>query len=300
MTDKDRFEFSYHIMKFTMRNFLKLYNGTNEHYDLSETIDRYFSIFPENANDHTTHIRNLQEMKYSGEFPEWRDTHEEAIRAFLEDFEGQFREYFDNATSVYVMRHAKTKENDGETFLGQRRDPGICDDVEVPTVPDEVGRLYSSPLKRSRQTASAIKSRLGLSELIVDDRLLEIDYGDAEGMTYEDITEEFPVVVDGWSRGQDPRFPDGENTQDVWNRVTEFLEGIDYGDEDTAVVTHNVVMRCILGSQYDIPMSVWHEIVVPHAELFELVIAENENLYINLTEDQVETCFQNVEFKDTR
>jgi broad specificity phosphatase PhoE/predicted nucleotidyltransferase len=298
MTDKDRFEFSYHIMKFTMRNFLKLYYRTNEHYDLSETVDRYFSIFPERADEHTAHLLSLHEMKTSGDFAAWRDTHEEAIRTFLEDFEAQFKEYFDDATSVYVLRHAETDENDGETFLGQRRDPGIRDDVEVQSLPGEVGRLYSSPLKRSYQTASVIKSRLGLSEQVVDDRLSEIDYGKAEGLTYDELEEEYPEIVDGWSRAQDPRFPDGENTQDVWNRVAKFLESIEYGDEDTAVVTHNVVLRCILGSQYHVPMSEWYEIVVPHTEPFELLVAENGQTYINLTEEQVETCFQNVEFRD--
>jgi len=300
MTDKDRFEFSYHIMKFSMTNFLKLYHKTNEHHSVSDMVDQYFSVFPKRKDEHTAHFLTLQEMKYSDEFPDWNDSHEEAIQSFLEDFESQFRDYFSDATSVYLLRHAKTDENDDETFLGQRRDPEVSEGFDLPELPDGIARLYSSPLQRSRQTATALKSQLKLSELVVDDRLSEIDYGKAEGLNYEELKDKYPEVVDRWSEGEDPRFPDGENTQEVWNRVDDFLEDIEYGDKDAVVVTHNVVLRCILGSQYDVPMSKWHEILVPHTEPFELLIAENENAYINLTEDQIETCFQNIEFRDSQ
>lgn len=300
MTDKDRFEFSYHIMKFSMTNFLKLYHKTNEHYSVSDMLDQYFSVFPKNKNKHTSHFLTLQEMKYSNEFPDWNDSQEEAIQAFLEDFESQFQDYFSDATSLYLLRHAKTDENNDGTLLGQRRDPEVCDGFDLPELPNGIARLYSSPLQRSYQTAATLKSHLGLSELVVDDRLSEIDYGKAEGLNYEELKREYPEIVDAWSEGEDLRFPDGENTQDVWNRVDDFLKTIKYGDEDAAVVTHNVVLRCILGLQYNVPMSKWHKIVVPHTEPFELVIAENDNMYINLTESQIETCFQNIEFRDTQ
>lgn len=299
MTDKDRFEFSYHIMKFSMTNFLKLYNKNNEHYSISDMVDQYFSIFSKRKEEHTAHFLSLQEMKYNSEFPDWNDSHEEAIRTFLEDFESQFRDYFTAATSVYLSRHAKTEENNDGTFLGQRRDPEIRDGFNLPELPDGISQLYSSPLNRSYQTAAALKSHLELSELVVDDRLSEIDYGKAEGLNYEELEREYPEIVDAWAEGEDPRFPSGENTHDVWNRVSDFLDEIEYGDEDAAVVSHNVVLRCILGSQYEVPMSKWHKIVVPHTEPFELLFAENENMYINLTENQIETCFYNIEFRDS-
>ncbi|WP_435144750.1 GtrA family protein [Halobaculum sp. P14] len=297
MTDKDRFEFSYHIMKFSMMNFLKLYRQENVHYDLTETVDRYFSVFPKREDEHTEHLLELQQMKYDNEYPEWTDEHSDAIRAFLEDFEQQFESYFADATTVQLLRHEETDLNrDEQTFLGQGRDPSVAGSVDVPDSLSDVDAVYTSPLARSYETASALKRELGLTKVVVDDRLAEIDYGEAEGLTYEELERGYPELVDQWDDNEDPNFPGGENTRDVLDRVSEFLDEVEYGDDDAAVVTHNVVLRCILGSEYDVPMWQWHEIVVPHNEPLELLYAENGNRYINLTQEQVETCFRNVDF----
>jgi broad specificity phosphatase PhoE/pentose-5-phosphate-3-epimerase/putative flippase GtrA len=299
MTDRDRFEFAYHIMKFSMLNFLKLYHQENEHYGLDELVDQYTSIFPRRADEHAETLFELRDMKDTNEYPEWTETHSQAIRTFLEDFESQFREYFANATSVSLLRHAETVQNGNGEFLGQRRDPGIQDQIELPESLDGVEKIYSSPLSRSYQTARTLLDEYGLDEVTIDDRLSEIDYGEADGMTYEELERAYPHVVDQWADHEDPRFPGGENTRDVLTRIESFLEEIESDDADAAVVTHNVVLRCILGSEYDIPMWKWHEIVVPHNEPMELLFAENGNRYINLTEEQRGACFQNVEFKNT-
>jgi broad specificity phosphatase PhoE len=280
-----------------MLNFLKLYYQGNQHYPLAEIVDEYFSIFPRRREKHTAHLFNLQEMKLENNYPEWTEDHREAIRAFLEDFESQFREYFEDATSLFLMRHAETEENGEGMFLGQDSDPEVAGDVNIPEKIMDIQQVYTSPLQRSLQTARAVQERFNLSTVTLDDRLLEIDYGEADGMTYDELEREYPQIIKKWENQEDPRFPGGENIQDVLDRLNEFLEDLD--DTDSVVVTHNVVLRCLLGAQYDLPMWKWHKIVIPHTEPIELLLAENGNRYINLTEEQVETCFQNVEFRDT-
>ena len=62
--------------------------------------------------------------------------------------------------------------NDG-TFLGQNRNPGINISQTKFKRKLQCNKIYSSPLKRSDQTAKLISK----SKIIHDKNLLEINYG---------------------------------------------------------------------------------------------------------------------------
>jgi len=84
--------------------------------------------------------------------------------------------------------------------------------------PDLVARIYTSPLRRAQQTAAAIAEVSGAG-VEVDDRLLELDYGEWDGK---------PLSEMRTPRGElwfaDPTFapPGGESLVDVTARVEAF------------------------------------------------------------------------------
>jgi broad specificity phosphatase PhoE len=103
-----------------------------------------------------------------------------------------------------------------------------------------VGRLVSSPLARARDTAEALG--LGLP-VEIDDRWIEVDYGEHEGRPLSDV----PAEV--WTRWRsDPSFrPEGgETLAEVGQRVAAACEGlfetVDVGARDpkadVVVVSH--------------------------------------------------------------
>ena len=82
----------------------------------------------------------------------------------------------------------------------------------------EVARVVSSPLRRATQTAAAIAAVCGV-DVEVDDRLIELDYGDWDGRLLSELR---PERGSGWMR--DPAFapPGGESLVDVTRRVEAF------------------------------------------------------------------------------
>jgi len=64
---------------------------------------------------------------------------------------------------------------------------------------ENVSRVYTSPLKRTYQTAQILSERLGTS-LIEEERVIEIDHGKWSGLLVEEVKEKFPEEFEMWLR----------------------------------------------------------------------------------------------------
>lgn len=104
-------------------------------------------------------------------------------------------------------------------------------------------RLWTSCLKRTIQTAKDIKAPKENLEA-----LNELDTGVCDGLTYEEIAERFPTEFA--ARDDDKfhyRYPEGESYSDLLHRVKPVLARLKVED-NVMVVSHQAVLRCILGS----------------------------------------------------
>ncbi len=96
-----------------------------------------------------------------------------------------------------------------------------------------VTRVLSSPLQRARATAAAIAATHGLS-VEVDDRLIELDYGEWDGLALTD------VPAGDWAAWRsDIEFapPGGERLADVAERVASFCTDV-LTDDLVIAVSH--------------------------------------------------------------
>ena len=96
-----------------------------------------------------------------------------------------------------------------------------------------VGRVLTSPLQRARDTASAIAAPHDLA-VEVDDRLIELDYGEWDGLALTDVS------PDDWASWRDdPEFapPGGERLSDVTARVVSFCTDV-LTDDLVIAVSH--------------------------------------------------------------
>jgi probable phosphoglycerate mutase len=103
----------------------------------------------------------------------------------------------------------------------------------------QITAVFSSPLRRARETAEIV----GLEPAIAfDDRLLEWDYGPAEGQRSVDMREH----TDGWSVWTHPDTT-SETADDVGNRVDEFIADALAGlPGDVAVFAHGHLLAVFI------------------------------------------------------
>lgn len=97
--------------------------------------------------------------------------------------------------------------------------------------------IITSPLKRAKQTAEIINKN-GILPVVEMEEFLERDYGDAEGMTYEERISKFPDKI----------YPNQEEREFLNKRVIEGIEKINrrYGDNKILLVAHGAVINAIL------------------------------------------------------
>ena len=88
---------------------------------------------------------------------------------------------------LYITRHGETKRNKEQRVLGRTDDPlsekGLAQAAELAEkMKDiEIDMIFVSPLSRARQTAQAVGDVKDLIP-IVDERLIETNFGDFEGV----------------------------------------------------------------------------------------------------------------------
>ena len=58
-----------------------------------------------------------------------------------------------------------------------------------------------------------------------------------------------------------------------------------------AVITHNVVLRCLLGKSFKMQKDDWHLLQIPHGEPFSYMFWNNK-LYPNFSRDKLEYVFE--------
>jgi broad specificity phosphatase PhoE len=114
--------------------------------------------------------------------------------------------------------------------------------------------VYSSPLSRALDTAAAIAAPHGL-EPVVEGSLRELDFGELEGVLYEDIEAARPELFREWMETPGSvRFPGGEALADLRARVRPTVAEIRerHEGEAVALVAHGGVIRVVLADALDL------------------------------------------------
>ncbi len=309
MTLRDRHEFAYHVMKFLMENFLKLVRRRNAAAPAGSLPEEFFGIFPAGAGEFTRLYHGLRRRKVAMDFADPIDDVVEKTAAFVETFERQFRdEFVHHATRHVFFRHAPTALNDAAgaraesvRFLGRRDeaclpvDPAALEPVVAAARSAGVVGGISSPLSRCRTTLGNALSGLAITDARTDDRLIEIDYGHCEGLTVAQVRDRCPGLFDAWARREDPPFPGGENTGQVLSRVRSFLNDGPRAGEASAICTHNVVLRCMVGDLLGVPMEHWHMLRIDHLVPITVVQTPRHGLFLDVDEPVHAAIFRGFE-----
>lgn len=119
---------------------------------------------------------------------------------------------------------------------------------------EDVAAVYSSPLRRALDTARPVAAPHGLDP-IARDGLRELDFGELEGMRYDEIALEHAHLYRSWM--EDPtsvRFPGGEAFADLRARALGEVGEIRVRHEGQAavVVAHGGVVRVVLADALEL------------------------------------------------
>ena len=153
---------------------------------------------------------------------------------------------------IYVVRHGETAWNREEVFRGRKDIP--LNDVGIRQAErtgrffadKEVSAIYSSPLARARQTASAISEAKGLP-VKVDDAFTDMNFGPWEGLSLAAVQERFPQLLDTWRKSPHRfRIQEAEILARVRKRIRRGLKEAMRDGPIVVIVTHRVVCKLLV------------------------------------------------------
>jgi phosphoserine phosphatase len=109
----------------------------------------------------------------------------------------------------------------------------------------ELQAVYSSNLRRARETAEAVARAQGLEVVEVPD-LAEVDVGSWSGLTRDEAEERFPDGYRRWLDGR-PGWDDGETYEQMADRVLVAVQAIaaEHEGERALIVAHGGPIRAI-------------------------------------------------------
>lgn len=167
----------------------------------------------------------------------------------------------ESATRLILIRHTEPDEHAGGRCYGSLDVPlsesgrAHADRLARRLADQDVSIVLSSPRARARDTAAPIAHHHRLPVMRTD-ALRELDFGDLEGRTYQDIETSMPDLWSQWmTRPTEVKFPGGESYGDLRARACQTIDDIRRSrpDQTIIVVAHGGVTRAVLAATLGLP-----------------------------------------------
>jgi broad specificity phosphatase PhoE len=151
---------------------------------------------------------------------------------------------------------------------------------------EKIDAVYSSDLKRAVATARAAVNSHDI-EITRRPELREMNYGVAEGMTFDELQQAHPDIAESiihFNTGI--CFPEGETFEGFISRSCSFLEELkNHGrDETVLIVSHGGVLKVLVCDLLGIDHSHWPQIRFDNASL-SIVDTYGERVILSLLND---------------
>lgn len=183
-------------------------------------------------------------------------------------------------TTIDLLRHGETQPNDIlrgriDVELSEHGYQQMSNRIDLclnPTAPWQ--HLITSPLRRCAQFAEDLSTQISCSHSI-DDSFVEIDYGDWDGRSFDDIKNDDPLLFEKvWTQPHKYSPPNGETFQQFYARINQAWQDLlhVYKGKHVLLICHGGVIRALLGVVMQTPLTALSRMEVPYACLSQIKI----------------------------
>lgn len=152
---------------------------------------------------------------------------------------------------LVFIRHGVTELNKRGIYFGHLN-PSLSDDgIEQLEKTKNILKnidydiIYSSGLKRASETAQIINIKG--KEIVLDERLKELNFGIFEGYSYKELQEIYPSELEKSEKNwKQYNYITGESVEELQKRAVEFVEEVKIEKCVKVIVTHWGVINSIL------------------------------------------------------
>jgi broad specificity phosphatase PhoE len=178
---------------------------------------------------------------------------------------------------VLLARHPQVEANVAGRFVGTGESPFTplgerqCAELAAYVAAWMPFSVHTSPRTRARAVADLAAARAGV-EVHVDADLAEIDFGGAEGLTYDEAKLAGVEIDLLGGPPESAPFHDGETWHAFADRIAAAAERIETCGPRIAVIAHGGVVRALLAHWLRLPEAAAWRFAVPNASVATLTL----------------------------
>lgn len=181
-------------------------------------------------------------------------------------------------TKVFLVRHGETEWNRLGKFQGCK-DINLSEEGIVQAqylskkFNDNFDYIYTSPLKRAVQTAEIITANKKIKPIIMNE-LREINFGEWEGLTINEISNKFPKEFNDWRNdkveapmcGGDLSLKNASRR--AKNAITKIVDK--HKEKKILIVAHGGIIKAGLIGLFEWDMTMYHKISLGNTAICEI------------------------------
>jgi len=188
---------------------------------------------------------------------------------------------------IIFLRHAQAENNTKRILAGRTEGvpltkTGIeqAERIAKYLAPIDISAIYSSPIERARHTAEIVAKNCSLEEVVIDERLTEIDMGKFTRMNYDDMFAKYGNIFLKFYEN-DPVISEHEveTFPDVQKRVLDMVDHVlkKHNNENVILVTHMDPIKSMLAKVMNLVPQTLFELIVANASL--TIITEQDKKF---------------------
>jgi probable phosphoglycerate mutase len=195
-------------------------------------------------------------------------------------------------TVTHLLRHGKTEHTPERRYSGRNDLPlsatGRAEAEAAAVRVKELGIdvVVASPLRRTRETAEVVAGALGLP-VELDDDLVELDFGDLEGLTADEARQRHPLATRRFATDVRAKAPGGESVADVSARVARARRRLleRHAGRTVLVVSHVTPIKLLLAAGLGADDAVVHRVFLEAASLSTVAWSSDGRTSVRLVND---------------
>ena len=195
-------------------------------------------------------------------------------------------------TVTHLLRHGQTEHTPERRFSGRNELPlsltgrAEAEAAAVRAAGLGIEVIIASPLRRTRETAEIVAAELGLP-VQFDPDLVELDFGDVEGLTFDEAREKHPLAARRFMSDITVAAPGGESIVDVGSRVSRARRRIlsDHAGKTVLVVSHVTPIKLFLAAGLGTGDEVVHRVFLDAASLCTVAWSSDGRTSVRLVND---------------
>jgi broad specificity phosphatase PhoE/ribonuclease HI len=195
-------------------------------------------------------------------------------------------------TVTHLLRHGQTEHTPERRFSGRNELPlSLTGRAEAEAAAARAAGLgveviVASPLRRTRETAEIVAAALGLP-VTFDPDLVELDFGDIEGLTFDEARAKHPLAARRFMTDISVAAPGGESITDVGTRVARARRRIlsEHSGKTVLIVSHVTPIKLFLAAGLGVGDEVVHRVFLEAASLCTVAWSSDGRTSVRLVND---------------